>query len=226
MFVLPICTNGTTRVVHSGPDHVSADVVIHLLNMKMFESKVLPAYRRYLSANDARPLIALLRECIRVQEVSPELSKRLLLNAESLKDDIGIIEGTVYYSPDEGKTSNQGSSKTAKMVRQQYATGELSGLIIEILCVPYDKAVDPRQDMTNSLLVNYLYDRSTWIKDVFTFSRTVTGRQLRFSIGESTEPFTRKGIEEFDRELSKVERPQDANMQHEFDNLRALGKRL
>lgn len=224
VFVFPVFGNGTPNMVHSRSESPSADVVVHLFNVKTYKTKVLPAYRTYSTTNDARPVIALLRECLRVLDANPQVSKRMLLNAESVKDDIGIIEGTVYYTPDQGKTSNQGNSKMARTVRQEYAR-YISWIILELLCVPYDKGIDPQQDMTNSALVNYLYDRSRWITDVFTGSGKATGLALKYAIGESSEPFTRQAIAEFDRELSEIEAPQDAGMQREFENLRAIVKK-
>lgn len=225
LLVFPVFGNGATRVVHSKSETASADVVVHLFNVKTFQNRVLPAYQSYQQRNDVKPLIALLKECLAMIEANPKLANQADFTVAIIREDIGILQGTEYYSPDAGKTSNQGNSRTARRVRREFAQGQVAGMLLKLLCVPYDQGVNPEQDMSNSRLVNYLYDRSEWIKDVFTFSGSVTGRPYEYSMGESTEPFTEKGIEEFDRALATVERPQDANMGREFDNLRALVKK-
>ena len=200
----------------------SADVVVYLFDTKTYQARVLPAYAAYLKTNDPKPVIVLIQECIRLLNANRTQARQLHWDEETLKEDIGIINGTVYYSPDEGKTNNQGRGRIARGVRQEYARQQLSGKIVEILCVPYDKGVGPEQDMTNSGLVTYLYKSSRWIEEVFTFLRPVVGKPYVYGIGESTEPFTQRSIEEFDRELAKVEQPQDEKLRGEFDNLRAL----
>ena len=225
-FVFPAHANspavGITPEKH---ERLSADVSVHLFNINTYKNRVLPALRTYLTSNDPRPLLQLLKQCNRILEANPKLSQRLFWNSEMIKEGIGILDGTVYYSPDEGKTTNRGRSNSARRVRRNYAKQQLSPMIVEVLCVPFDKGIDPEQDMTNSRLVTYLYDRADWIKDVFTFSGNATGRGLQFPIGESTEPFTESGMEQLDRELTKVEDPTDADLRSELDNFRAVVKK-
>ncbi len=230
LFVFPFLAHSPTAAItlrHPPEKHerMSADVTVHLFDINTYKKRVLPALRTYLTANDPRSVLALLNECNRILEANPKLSKRLFWDSEMIKEGVGILDGTVYYSPDGGKTTNQGRSNTARRVKRYYAGQQLGPMIVEILCVPFNKGVDPEQDMTNSRLVTYLYDRSDWIKDVFTFSGNATGRGLEFPIGESTEPFTERGMEELDRELNKVEDPTDAELRRELDNFRAVVKK-
>lgn len=225
-FVFSVLANtSAAAITPEKHESISADVFVHLFDINTYKKRVLPALRTYLTANDSRPLVELLKECNQILEANPKLSKRLLWNSEIIKEGIGILDGTVYYSPDEGKTTNQGRSNTARRVKRNYAKQQLSPMIVEILCVPLNKEVDPEQDMTNSRLVTYLYDRSDWIKNVFTFSGNATSRGLEFPIGESTEPFTERGMEELDRELTKVEDPTDADLRRQLDNFRAVVKK-
>ncbi|HEX6650311.1 MAG TPA: hypothetical protein VF075_12250, partial [Pyrinomonadaceae bacterium] len=115
-------------------------------------------------------LVQLVQDRIQRIETTPQLSNRLLFNKEEFEEYILIITG---------------DTKTPMQVRQEYARDLLSSSIVEVLCVAYDKGVNPEQDMTNSPLVPYLYSQSEWIADLFTFARTVRGKQLEFGIGES-----------------------------------------
>lgn len=203
---------------------MSADVVVHLFNIKTYREKVLPAYRALFRKNETEPLIALLRECAQKIETNPQLSERLLWDKESIEENIGILTGAVYYSPDNGKSSNQSESKTANRVKRKYARENLSSEILQVLCVPRDKNVHSEQDMTNTKLISFLYQRSEWIKDLFTFVRTVRGGRLELALGESSELFTKEDVQKFDAELGKVLPPENLQFQSEYNNLRALLK--
>lgn len=203
---------------------MGADVVLVLFNRRIYRERILPAYRLFLKRDEAETLIALLRECAQKLEANPQLSEQLLWSKESVEEDVGILTGTVYYSPDNGKTSNQGEKQKTHKVRRDYARGLLSSSILQVLCVPHDRMVNPEQDMTNSRLVSYLYARSEWIEELFTFRRSVRGDRLELSIGESTELFTKEVAEEFSRELTKIVPPEDPELRREYDNLRAMLK--
>jgi len=203
---------------------MGADVVVHLFNIRIYRERILPAYRLFLKRDEAEPLIALLRECAQDLEANPQLSDQLLWSKESIEEDIGLLTGTAYYSPDEGKTSNQGERQKTHKVRRDYARGLLSSDILQVLCVPHDRRVNPEQDMTNSRLVSYLFARSELIEHLFTFRRSVRGDRLELSIGESTQLFTKEDAEEFNRELTKIVPPEDPELRSEYDNLREMLK--
>ncbi|MGH9872554.1 MAG: hypothetical protein ACRD9S_08825 [Pyrinomonadaceae bacterium] len=203
---------------------MGADVVVHLFNLRIYRERILPAYRLFLRKDEAEPLITLLRECAKKLEANPRLSDQLLWSKESAEEDIGILTGTVYYSPDRGKTSNQGERKKTHKVRRDYARGLLSSEILEVLCVPHDRRVNPEQDMSNSRLRAYLYEKSEWIEELFTSRRAVRGDHLELSIGECTDLFTKEDAQEFDRELTKIAPPEDPELRREYENLREMLK--
>jgi hypothetical protein len=198
------------------------NVDIYLFNIRSYREKVLPAYKQFFRKNDPELLITLLRECIEELNSNPQLSKQLLWDKESIEEDIGILMGTVYYSPDGGYSSNQGEKKESHKVRRDYAREVLSSNILQILCVSRDKRMNPQQDMTNTPLITYLYEKSEWIKDLFTFVRPVKGGRLELAIGESSEFFTKEDVQRLSVELSKVPPPEDYQLRKEYNNLRAM----
>lgn len=200
---------------------MAPEVTLHLVNLTLYEEKVLPAYRRLLKRNEAGALINLLQECAEKLNTNPELSQRLLWDKESVDEAIGILNGTVYYSPDGGRTSNQGKGLETNKVRRAYAKG-LSSNLVEILCVPHGKGVTADQDMTNTPLISFLCERSKWINDVFTFARPVDGGRLEFSIGESSEILTKQNLEQFSLELKKIPLPDEPELKKEYEHLRDI----
>lgn len=203
---------------------IMPDVSIHLFDERIYREKVLPAFQTFFTTNDVEPLVSLLRECIQILDANPQLSDQLFWDKESCEEDIGILTGAVYYSPDNGKSSNQGASKTTIKVKREYVKGPLGSNILQVLCIPHDKGVRPDQDMSNTPLVQYLYKKSDWISDLFTFVRTVRGGRLKFAIGESSESFTKEDIQEFNSELNKIPPPGDSHLQKEYANLQELLK--
>lgn len=201
---------------------MSADVSVHLFNTKIYKEKVLPAYRMLLRKNETEHLILLLKECAQKLEANPQLSEQLLWDEESVEEAIGILTGSVYYSPDNGNSSNQSERKMANRVKRKYARNILSSEIVQILCVPQDKNVNPEQNMTSTQLIPFLYQKSEWIKDLFTFVRTVRGGRLELAVGEFSELFTKEDVQEFNAELDKVPPLENIQIQREYDNLRVL----
>ena len=75
--------------------------------------------------------------------------------------------------------------------------------------------VDPEhahQDMTNAAFLNYLYEHSSWITQLFTYELPLNGPSLDegHSWGEGQdESFSKDDLQQFLAELRKVPRPQD-----------------
>jgi hypothetical protein len=203
---------------------MGVDVYIHLFNLKTYKEKVFPAYQAFLKKDEPEALITLLRECIQKLDANPQLSKKLLWDKESCEEDIGILKGTVYYSLDGGLSSNQGKRKKTHTIRREYAQELLIFRLLQILCMPYDKGVNPEQDMSNTLLVDYLSDRSEWIKKLLIGEQQVEGGLLELPLGEASELFTKQDLKVFSYELAKVPSPEEPQLRNEYDNLRALVK--
>lgn len=200
---------------------MGSEVKLVLFNRRIYKEQVLPAYDLFLEKGNDELLVKLLRECIKKLDSNPRLAEELLWNQEIIEEDIGIISGTVFYSPD-GNRSNQDKSEEAARVKREYARELLASNILQVLCVPYEKGLNPAQDMTNTPLTPYLYGKSEWIKDVMTFARRVHGKSLELSLGESSETLNSQDIREFIAELDKTPRPHDPDLGKEFDNLRAI----
>lgn len=210
------------RVFEVRPTPMGVNVYLHLFDMKKYREVVLPAYKEFLRNDNAAPLVRILRECIHILKTHPRLAKELLWNEQLIEEDIGIITGTIYYSPDGDYTTSQGEKKTPHKIRRDYARGMVAANVLWVICVPHDKGVEPAQTMTKSALVSYLYERSEWIKDVFTFVKPIQGYTMELSIGESSESFTKEEIQEFSAELNKVAAPEDPGLRQEYDNLKAM----
>lgn len=89
---------------------MSADVNLELFDLRNYKERVLPAYQELVRNNDAGPLVALLRECIRELDAYPQLAERLILNREVIEEDIDILNGTVHYTRANNR-SNQGETE-------------------------------------------------------------------------------------------------------------------
>jgi hypothetical protein len=206
------------------PKIMGLNYKVYLFNLRSYREKVLPAFHAFFAKNDPDPVIALMKECIHYLNDNPELSEKLFWDEETCEDDVGILKGTVYYSPDDGRSTNQGNSDEAYKVRKEYARSHLSSIVIEILCVPQYSGVSSEQNMGNSSLIPYLYEKSQYIEDLFTSVKQVRGGPLELPIGEISELFTKQDIQEFSMHLDKVPVPKDSAIRKEYDNLRALLK--
>jgi len=200
---------------------MGTEVQVVLFNRRTYQERVLPAYKLFLDKGNHTSLIELLRECIQKLDANPRLAEELLWNREIIEDDIGILTGTVYYSPD-GSRSNRDKNGEGDRIKREYAREVLASNILQVLCVPREKSLNPAQDMTNSPLVHYLYSRSKWIKDILTFARPVHGKSLELALGESSETFSKQDVQAFTAELDKMPKPQDPDLRKEFDKLYAL----
>ena len=200
------------------------DYNIYLFNLRTYREKVLPAFHTYFAKNDPDSVIALIKECIRYLNDNPALSEKLFWDEEICEESIGILKGTVYYSPDGGRSNNQGNSEDAYKIRQEYARSNISSIVIEILCMPRYPDVNSKQNIGGSPLISYLYEKSQYIEDLFTSVKQVRGGPLEFPIGESSELFTKQDTQELSMQVDKVLPPKDPPMRKEYDNLRALLK--
>lgn len=207
-----------------GTTTMGVEVSVYLFNQRNYREKVLPAYTSLVEKDETDSLIALLKECAEELMMKPHLAEKLFWDQESIDEAIGVLNGTVYYSPDDGRSSNQGSKDETKRVRRSFVRWVLGSNIVEILCVPHKASVSNEQDMTNTPLVPYLYGKSKWIKDLFTFVRPVSGGCLELPLGESTEVFTKKDLQQFSRELDRIAPPEQRDLRIEYDNLRAILK--
>jgi len=197
---------------------------IHLFNLKVYRERVLPAYRAFLDSGDSEIFIPLIRECISILEANPQLSNDLLWNKEICEEDIGVLNGAVYYNSKGNYGSNTGKRETTREDKQFYAREIVSPNILQVLCVPHYEGTNSVQNLTRTPLTHYLYERSDWIMELYTRGHEVGGGPLEIFIGEWSEFFTNEDLQEFSDELSKVSAPNDSIPRKEYENLRTLLK--
>lgn len=143
---------------------------------------------------------------------------------------IEILDGTIGVSPEDVPLSKSAEGKDAVERKRVFVRRHLIYPLAFTLCLPRIEGVNPRQDLSNTRLVGYLSEKSEWLEEFITFGRTVRGgvfelkldKKLNFSIGESSELFTKEDIQEFSAELSKIPPPADAELKREYDNLKKL----
>jgi hypothetical protein len=195
-----------------GLSGMGMDVSVQLFNLKVYNEKILPAYQALLEKDDPKLLVELLKNLAQEGD-----------SKEFYNEAIGILDGTVHYAPDD-YSFNLGIRETPRGAKQIFVEDNLSSRLLLAYCVPYDKGVNPKQDMSRSLLVDYLYKKSKWMKSLFTFSSTVHGASLQLTMGESSEFFTKEDLIKFKTELNKLPIPKDLQTRTEFENLHSLVK--
>lgn len=196
------------------------DVELYLFNKRIYRESVIPAYEAFLTKKDPQPLINLLTEVVESFDPGKRMYP-LFWDEQFYQDAIGTLDGRVYYSS-KGEEPADSNQKTTPEDLESYVTEDLPPAIVMPLCVPHYDGVISNQDMTNSRLVGYLYERSKWIEEVFTFSRSPSGEYLEVPIGASSEFFSKEELQRFSTELSSTPAPDEPKLKQEFENLRQL----
>lgn len=187
------------------------DYYVHLFDLRAYREKALPAYRAFFEEADSTPLILLLEEIIRGLDVSSTLPGPRLWGKEIYKEDIGILDGSVYYAPGIDYEASRSGRKTTREHKCMYVRDGLIHMILLALCVPRDRGVNPEQNLTRSPLIPYLYEHSEWIEDRFTSAVELRGGMLEIPEGEDAlELFSDEDLREFSAELAKVPAPDGA----------------
>jgi hypothetical protein len=197
---------------------------VHLFNLRVYRERVLPAYQALIDRGDTEALITLTRECMPILDANPRLSKQLLWDKESCEEGIGILNGTIYYNSKGNYGSSSGKGEATREDKQIYFEEQLGPSILQVLCVPRYEGVDSEQDMARTPLIPYLYERSEWIKDLFTNAIEVQGGALEIIMGEWSELFTKQDLQEFSAQLGRVPAPKDPILRKEYENLGTLVK--
>lgn len=192
------------------------DYYLYPFNLRTYEDRLYPAYQSLTDSGNAEPLLALVHECDRILAAEPVLRQKLYWTKESVAEDAGVLDGTVYYST-KGGSSSPGKT-TSRDDKEFYVRVFLAPKILEILCVPRFADATP-QNMGRTPLLPYLYARSELIKDLFTTVRDLRGEVLDLSIGEETQLFSDEDLLEFKAALESVAAPTDQDVRTEYDNL-------
>ena len=205
------------------------DYYLHLFDMQMYREKVLPAYQAFFENDDANALIALLNEVVHKLDTGTPMPHPDIWTRGAYEEAIGILQGTVFYSPKGEPTAAMKGKKTTRGARRIFVKNNLAYILVLALCVPRDKGVDPEQNMGRTRLIPYLYERSEWIEELFTSIRKVRGGSLEIPLGESpSQVFSKEDLREFSAELAKVPPPEGDNeikereLRKQYDNLRTM----
>jgi len=199
------------------------DYHLHLLDLKTYRQRVLPAFQLFLEKDDASRLIKLLTE---VREAPLYNDNEASEQAKRRYDEaIGILEGTIFFSTRGNNQSVRAGKKTNRRDLQYFVKTSVGPDLLLDLCVPANRGVSPHQNMSRSPLIPYLYAKSEWIKDLLTSLHHLRGGNLEIQIGDSwSEVFAPEDIREFTEALARVPAPDDPELMKEYDNLAVLLK--
>jgi len=188
---------------------VGLDFYVHLFNIKAYREKALPAYKAFFEQDDPAQLILLLQEIIRGLDVSAALPGPELRSKKGYEEEIGILDGSVYYAPRIDYETRRSGRKTTRENKRMYVRDQLIHTILMASCVPRDRGVNPEQNMGRSPLIPYLYEHSEWIEGRFTCVEELRGGMLEIPEGEDfLELFSEEDLLEFSAELANVPAPE------------------
>jgi hypothetical protein len=197
--------------------NMSVGISIYLLDVKEYQGTLLPAYHAFTKQGDTGPLVKLIQDVL--ADIRSE-KKNSYWPADVYEEYIAILTGEQYYSLKTEQPMTKG--QTTKQDMGFFVDNSVMPFLLELLCCPQDRGLEPRQGMSGHGLTGYLYARSSWIEDYFAGGRRPGGAATEIRLGEWSQFFTKEEILRFDAELSKMTRPEDAEILGEFDNLRSL----
>lgn len=188
---------------------VGVQVDVELVNRRIFVEEVLPAYEVFEHRGDLEPLIALLRVAARsapddesaMGRVLDDQPALLLGTRRVLEDDIRVLEGRKYYAADGSPPPTTGSLRSNPTDIEVFVREFVMPGLIQRLCLPWGRGFPPKQDMSRSPLVSYLYAHSEWIMEVFTFERRVTGGVMKT---QASEFFSSQELHRLRDEMARV----------------------
>jgi len=187
---------------------MGSDYHLQLFNKRVYREKVLPAYTACLENEHAKPLIALLNEIILKIHCGYSMQNVKPSDDEIYDEAKGILEGTVYYSPGAQADVVSQGRKTTRSDKRLFVRNVLAGQVVQALCVPPDKGVDPEQEIGRTPFTRYLFERSRWIEGLFTFRQEVGGGTLEIAISDAPSSlFTKEDLAEFASELDRIGPP-------------------
>lgn len=197
---------------------MSVQVLIYLLDVQEYQGSVVPAYREFTERDDSRALVRL------IQGIVPQIrsgEKPSYWPADVYEEDIAILTGKQYYSSKGGQPT--GGATTSRDDLRMFVDNSVAPFLVELLCLAKNRGLNPKQNMSGSDLMSYLYSQSPWIEDYFTGAKHPSGPVAEIKIGEWSQFFTKEEILAFDAELLRIKRPENKRtVLDDFDNLRAL----
>ena len=177
----------------------SLDQHFYLFNEVIYRTKVQPALRAFKRKNDPKPLIAVVKECIKKFDTGVKMPHLILVTKSDFEDALRKLEQ-----------------------RQRDIGNFIETSIIMVLCMPSDKGVSPELEIGTSPLFMYLLDRSDRMDEFLYLER---GESIEL-IGEGEDRIlTKKDIQDFSRLVNEILPPErDERIKGDYNHLRALLK--
>lgn len=180
-------------------------VYVRMLDVQVYENKVLPAYRKFVRGGDAQPLIVLAEEAI----AKMTLREKRDFDYVTLSEGVKILDGSVFYNS-KGDYRNKEKRKTTLADKKVFVSGQLAPSLLFTLCTPRIRGLSVEQDMSKTALYDYLYYCSEWVQKVFAFGKKLRGEYLKISMGEGfPQFFSDEDIQEFKQVMREVANPRD-----------------
>jgi hypothetical protein len=194
-------------------------VALNLIDLPIFERRVVPAYSLYAASSDASGLVTLAKNAI--AEYPNVVGKVAdLPSIEVYEEYLNILTGKVFYRSD-GTPHDQLRETTPDDLRL-LIDNSIAPALMRLMCIPYDlPAVE--QNMSHRQLMMYLYDHSRFVEDHFTFAIEPSGSTPPIKLGEWSRFFSADEVRKLDQELARIPIPEDRDVLNGgFDNLRSL----
>ncbi|HEY4354752.1 MAG TPA: hypothetical protein VGN16_03315 [Acidobacteriaceae bacterium] len=193
---------------------MGVDVTVILFDYERYLSVLIPAFDAARQSGDTQGIASLLEETAQ----SPTASKWADLPQEVLDEFLGILRGEVPYSVSGNAVVRDVTTHDDMMYFIRHlCVPDLIGLFI-----PEVAGFVAEQNMSRSTLPRFLYERSEWIEEYFTFSREVSGPVVEPPFGEWCGLFSPSEVDEFHRELLGISPLEDPVLAREVTNLQRL----
>jgi hypothetical protein len=210
------CEKRTEFHLNNKDNIMGTNVQIELFNYQVYNDVVLPAYKEFLQKNNSKPLKNLLIRAINERKLidSDDLD---VVSVLELEEALGILEGNIYYS---SKGLQEAQSKTTQDDLEIFVRGSVGPELVRLFCIDRLHGINPTQSMTQGPLIRYLYTKSEWIKEIFTFEKEIASGSLEIAIGECTEIMPKKEVAIFYDEVLKASKPSgNAQLCKDYENL-------
>ena len=197
-------------------------VKLFLVDLREYDSILLPAYRAFLQQSDPKPLVSLVERAL--SPFSVQRKRGLLKKPDDVYQEYAdILRGKVFYSSTGSRASTSGSASKEDL--RLFIDNSVAQDLFMLFCTPEVANFDPEQNMSRTALMQYLYSQSRWIEDYFTFATEPSGPVLDIRLGEWSRLYSADEINEFNDEIGRMPRPSDPEILADgFDNLRSLVK--
>jgi hypothetical protein len=187
---------------------------VFLLDLIQYNERLLPAYRAALGRSSERALLLqLLDEAKQIASVSRKTGDESLWPDEVYDEHRRIL----------GDWPSRASTERSGKSLEEFVTDPVGPELLEAICLPRDLGLSPEQSMSEPDLMDYLYQRSHWIEDMFTSVLEPTGPDLQVKLGEWSRLFSQDETMKFRSEVSAIlPHAQPTEVVEGFSNLQRI----